>query len=160
MATDTLPYVRGLPLAERFWRRVRPMPSGCWEFQSTKTKFGYGLFKLKQRMQPAHRVAWELENGPIPEGLWVLHHCDNPPCVRVDHLYLGTGKDNAQDREERNPGTQPRGSKVNTARLSEQDVRTIRRRAQKETLSSLGREYGVQVAAIWKIVHRHTWRHV
>jgi hypothetical protein len=48
-------------------------------------------------MTGGHRFAWELAYGPIPDGLWVLHHCDNPPCVNIDHLYLGTVKDNTAD---------------------------------------------------------------
>lgn len=86
------------PLAERFWEKVATGP-GCWEWQNATTGFGYGVFQLGrgEGTKGAHIVAWELENGPITNGMWVLHHCDNPPCVRPSHLYLGTAEDNGAD---------------------------------------------------------------
>lgn len=95
-------YVREA-MPERFWRRVR-QGSGCWEWQGTRTAQGYGGFRIGGTMRKAHRVAWELTHGPIPpgagpHGTCVLHRCDNPGCVRPDHLFLGTNRDNARDRE-------------------------------------------------------------
>ena len=88
------------PIAdETFWSNVI-MPSNCMEWTGARAIGGYG----KYRNLFAHRVAWELVNGPIPKGGWILHHCDNPICVRPSHLYLGTPKDNARDRELRGRG--------------------------------------------------------
>ena len=84
---------------ERFERLIEKS-DGCWEWKGTKC-FGYGKITLKRngRHRPtfAHRVSYELYRGPIRDGLLVCHHCDNPGCVRPDHLFLGTKKDNAQD---------------------------------------------------------------
>ncbi len=86
------------PLEERFWAKVRKS-DGCWEWTGAANRQGYGRIALGRASGPrrAHRIAWELTHGPVPDGLWVLHHCDNPPCVRPDHLWLGTRADNARD---------------------------------------------------------------
>lgn len=80
----------------RFWSKVQKT-SGCWEWMARRDKDGYGQFRLKGKMRGAHKASWELTHGSIPDGLWVLHKCDNPSCVRPDHLFLGTAKDNTQD---------------------------------------------------------------
>lgn len=96
-------------MTERFWAKVR-RGDGCWEWQAAiRSGSGYGVFQLGVGKQaPAHRVAWTLTRGEIPEGLWVLHHCDNRRCVNPDHLYLGTAKDNCRDREVRRRGKNSR----------------------------------------------------
>jgi len=76
-------------------------PEGCWEIQGCRIGVGgYGQIKRdapSRQLIPAHHAAWELAHGPVPEGLVVMHACDNPRCVRVDHLQLGTQKQNVQD---------------------------------------------------------------
>jgi hypothetical protein len=71
---------------------------GCWDWKSYRCKKGYGRFKLEGSTKMSHRVAWELYFGPIPEGLHVLHVCDNPSCVNPLHLFLGTNQDNVDDK--------------------------------------------------------------
>lgn len=85
----------------RFNKFIQQAASGCIEWQSTLSKGRYGKFYFRGRQDLAHRVAWILKNGEIPEGQWVLHNCDNRKCVNPDHLYLGNAKDNSRDREER-----------------------------------------------------------
>ena len=87
-------------IEDRFWSKVRK-DDGCWEWTASVNRRCYGWFhfggKVERKALKAHRVSWELHNGPIPEGLWVLHKCDNPRCVRPDHLFLGDRTDNMRD---------------------------------------------------------------
>jgi HNH endonuclease len=77
----------------RFWTKVS-LGDGCWEWMGTKSR-GYGQFSQNGAKTPAHRIAWIFEYGSIPKKKWVLHECDNKPCVR--HLFLGTPSDNTHD---------------------------------------------------------------
>lgn len=82
---------------EQFWAKVDKGPD-CWIFHGASTAPGWhGVISMRGHRIVAHRVAWELTYGPIPAGLRVLHRCDNPPCVRPDHLWLGTQRDNMRD---------------------------------------------------------------
>lgn len=90
----------------RFWSKVcKGNPDECWEWQAARGYFGYGVFSIRSRLLPAHRYAYELVHGAIPQGWQVCHVCDNPPCVNPSHLWLGTAKANAQDmaRKGRDP---------------------------------------------------------
>jgi hypothetical protein len=78
--------------------RLAPAPSGCIEWTGLIDRKGYGKTWFEGRSQGAHRVAWQLANGPIPDGLMVMHSCDNPPCCNVAHLSLGTAADNQADK--------------------------------------------------------------
>lgn len=87
------------PIAERFWPKV-DKSGECWVWTASRDRTGYGKFGRgggKRGWTKASRVSWEIHFGPVPDGLWVLHRCDNPPCVRPDHLFLGTCGDNNRD---------------------------------------------------------------
>ena len=94
------------PIAIRFWKFVQKTPT-CWIWTAVRNQQGYGRVYVHQtrRVESAHRVSWWLAGHEIPSGMWVLHRCDNPPCVNPDHLWLGTRLDNMRDmtRKRRHP---------------------------------------------------------
>lgn len=156
---------------ERFWRLVdMAVPDGCWEWAGTKSRAGYGYFKKPVRKHIyAHRFSWELAYGPIPEGMYVCHRCDNPPCVNPRHLFLGTAQDNTDDcvakgRKSNLPPLPRRGEAHGGARLTAKQVAEIRDAwAQPHgQRSGLGRrlafEYGVSRQLISAIVTDRVWR--
>ncbi|MFA6204330.1 MAG: HNH endonuclease signature motif containing protein [Gallionella sp.] len=89
-------------MSERFWKFVEKTDH-CWTWNGHTDRDGYGLFKTP-KVKRAHRVAWELEHGPIPDGKIICHTCDNPSCVRPDHLWLGSFKENAADMIQKGRG--------------------------------------------------------
>lgn len=91
---------------ERFWRKVKKT-DGCWFWMGGRNDDGYGIAIMNGHVCGAHRKAWAITRGPIPEGMQVLHHCDTPSCVRPDHLWLGTQKDNMQDMRRKGRSNMP-----------------------------------------------------
>ena len=124
-------------------------PDGCHLWVGKTIPSGYGRFGCRG----AHRVAWELANGrPIPNGLWVLHKCDNPPCVNPKHLYVGTPADNSRDMVRRNRAK---------TKLTRKQVREVRRfPINGQYRRYIAKLYGVSVSAIDAIQKRRTWRHI
>lgn len=109
---------------ERFWSKVeRRTARECWPWIASRFHFGHGQVGIGGKHTTAHRIAWELTNGAIPDGLCVLHSCDNPPCCNPRHLFLGTRGDNAQDRK--NKRRTPTGEKNINAKLTETEVRAM-----------------------------------
>ena len=144
-----------------------PGPNGCLEWTRNRHVFGYGKLTIDKRNVAAHRLAWELANGPIPDGLWVLHHCDNPPCINPDHLFLGTQADNARDaaRKGRARGGGPPGEASGNAKLTEADVRLMRwlhfmAAGKYGTIIGLARRFNVNKRTVGAVVHRHSWKHI
>ncbi len=85
------------PINQRFWDRLVRQENGCWDWPAGTGVSGYGLISYEGRSTGTHRLAWQLTNGPIPEGMFVLHHCDNRRCCNPDHLFVGTHTDNMRD---------------------------------------------------------------
>lgn len=141
---------------ERFWKKVKKAENGCWEWQASCDKKGYGQIRFNGTMIKAHRKMWEIVKGPIPEGLCVLHRCDNPPCVNPDHLFLGTMKDNSQDMVKKGRCA------WNSVKLTANQIIEIRK--QYTTGSVLYRElaekHGVAVSTIGSIIRKETWKKI
>jgi len=140
-----------LTLEARFWRHVAA-GDGCWEWTGDK-RHGYGIIRSGGRGAPrlhAHRVSWTFAVGPIPDGLFVCHHCDNRGCVRPGHLFLGTNADNMADagRKGRFVGK--------TGKLSREQVREIR--ASSESIRAIAPRFGVGYATISKVRRGETYR--
>lgn len=160
---------RYLPFATRFWALVAKTEddASCWLWQGFLDRGGYGMVTLPRllvtgasRTQRAHRVAWTLERGPIPDGLYVCHRCDNPPCVRPDHLFLGNDAENQHDAIAK--GRSARGERGGMSKLTDEKVREIRRlaAAREVTQREIAAQFGVTVTTIEKIVGRRAWKHV
>jgi HNH endonuclease len=148
--------------ANLFWTHVDTNhPSGCWVWDDGRFKSGYGRFYLREqrRVMLAHRLSWELRHGQIPKGLFVCHHCDNPPCVRPDHLFLGTPKDNTADMHSKGRAGVPRGENHPQAKLKVKQVLMIR-----DMLSSgvpvkqIAGQFGMSERAILDIKNGKKWR--
>lgn len=155
-----------------FWARVKKQADGCWVWTGARTKAGYGRI---HKQGYAHRWSWKLANKKdIPEGLNVLHRCDNPPCIRPSHLFLGTKADNNADmakkgrstKGDRNPMRMypelvARGERQGFARLTEKKVLAIRQaRIAGATLDSLASKFKVNRITVSDISRGVTWAHV
>lgn len=165
-STVTRPRSKRRPLAERFWEKVdRPDdPSACWIWVGTRLVSGYGCIRVDARTRRAHQVAYELVNGPIPEGIGyhgtcVLHRCDIPLCVNPSHLFLGTQRDNMLDRDAKGRGL--RGETVGVAKLTDAKVRAIRlHHGMGMTQRDLGVMFGINQSNISRVCRAETWSHV
>lgn len=147
-----------MTFADRFWAKVRK-GEGCWEWTATRIRSGYGHVRVGRRLSLAHRVSWEIHFGAIPDGLCVLHHCDNPPCVRPDHLFLGTVADNSADMVVK--GRQCRGEHRPAARLAADDVacaRALNRAGASQ--HSLARAFGISHTSMRRALLGTKWRSV
>jgi hypothetical protein len=151
---------RGGTIEQRFWRNVvRGEPDECWAWKVKGSK--YGQFRhFGGRMEGAHRVSYRLSCGEIPDGMLVLHKCDNPGCVNPDHLRLGTPKENMADMDAkgRRVARGARGEKSALAILNEHAVRFIR--SSDLNNSELGRIFGLTPNAIRAVRTRKSWAHV
>lgn len=160
------------PPEHRFWNTVdlngpiHPVYGKCWIWLGGKSRNGYGQFTISNRGIRAHRYSYELHIGPIPEGLSVLHHCDNPSCVNPKHLFVGSTFDNHQDKVRK--GRQAKGETNGFSKLSDDEIREIRRRYKLKRgyhdpvngQNGLAREFKVTQALISLVVRNEIWTHV
>lgn len=152
--------------AEKFWGRValgdvHPIHGQCWIWTGFIMDNGYGKCNSLPEVL-THRYAWLITNGSIPDGLDVLHKCDNRMCVNPDHLFVGTHQDNMDDKITK--GNQVRGETCVQHKVTEEQVREIRRRykrySHKHGSGALAREFGIGEVEVWRIVMLKRWEHV
>ena len=144
----------------RFWAKV-DKSGDCWEWTAGKDVGGYGSFYLSGSSIKAHRIAYTITVGDIPDGMCVLHTCDNPPCVQPDHLFIGTYMDNYHDMKAKGrvyKGYRQHGESHTHAKLTEKDVIEIR--ASSDPQRAMARRFGVSDMAISKIKLRKSWKHI
>src|ERR1044071_9273813 len=143
---------------DRFWEKV-DKSGDCWLWTAGKSSRGYGKFFIAQNEPEisAHRFSYELAHGPIPEGMYVCHRCDNRRCVNPSHLFLGTHQQNIEDMVVKQRHAQ--GNRNGCAKLTVVDVVAIRQRyaTGSVTQSALAAEYNVTQTAIYGVVRRITW---
>lgn len=152
-------------IRERFFAKVSKTAT-CWLWTACKNQGGYGSFTRSKGVTTlAHRLSWELHNGPIPAGLDVLHTCDVRDCVNPAHLFVGTAKDNMQDaakkgrhKSKTSPESIPRGANHYATKLSPEIAADIRTRCVKRGMQrQLAREYGLSEATVSLVVNGKRW---
>ncbi len=142
-------------IEESFWLKVEILEGDlCWRWTGAIGGGGYGALGIPQRR--AHRVSWELHYGPIPPGILVLHSCDNPPCPRPDHLFLGTQVDNVHDMLQKGRGQT--GEKHHWAKLNFCIASEIRESS--GPASAVAAKFGISERYVYKLRNGDTWRYV
>jgi predicted XRE-type DNA-binding protein len=146
---------------ERFWSKVDKTshPNGCWIWLDHIKPTGYGEFRDGKKKVRAHRFAYELVNGPIPKGMYLLHSCDNRACVNPAHLSIGTAKENQEDMTRKGRGRV--GTRNGSAKLTEQDVMKIKDLlAQGFSQTQIAKRFGVHQTNISEISLGRAWNHL
>ena len=158
-----------MSLEKRFWAKVdRRSDDECWEWTACKNSDGYGSIYCEGRMLKAHRVSWEINVDEIPDGMDVLHHCDNPSCVNPTHLFVGTKRDNMLDAYAKGRKTQI-GERNGFSILTRKQVIQIKKGVSNAEFkhgdkSSFARywadEFNVSFECVRSIVNNYSWTHI
>lgn len=152
----------------RFWRSVKKIDGGCWEWTGIKDHKGYGQFqesyfngvKRAQKHRKAHRFSFSIKNGEIPKGMIICHKCDNPCCVNPDHLFMGTDKTNKEDCVSK--VRHAFGEKSGMAKLNEAEVIQIRQidQAGVRTRLSIAAQFKISGRMVTSICRYDNWKHL
>lgn len=145
-----------MSVTARFFNKTTFAPNGCLIWMGAVEAKGYGRFFYEGKSRKAHRVAWQLDKGPIPAETLVCHRCDNPACVNIDHLFLGTNDDNLKDMAAK--GRSLIGEVNRNSKLTETEVSEIR--ASRQSTFDLAKRFGMSRQHIGAIRNGSAWKHV
>lgn len=146
------------PIAERLSTKIAlDAKTGCYNWTATKNRCGYGQIRVDGKTLKAHRVSYAIHGGKIPKGMKVLHRCDNPACINIEHLFLGTQSENVADKVAKD--RQARGADAGNAKLTETDVLAIRN-ANGVTIRVLAKRYKIGRHQICRIRSGKQWAHL
>lgn len=145
-----------IPLEHKVRSRYKIVDSGCWEWTGATTRGGYGQVMDGRKNLRAHRAAYMLFVGDIPDGMLVCHSCDNPLCINPDHLWLGDTAANTQDKVMK--GRANKGESMPSSKLNEDAVKEIR--ASNMNIRVAAEKFRVSPVTAWKARERITWRHL
>jgi HNH endonuclease len=150
-----------LSLEQRLMLEVQ-ITEDCWLWTGDRLRNGYGRLSIRCKPFLVHRLAYELFVGPIPKGLFVCHRCDVKNCVRPDHLFAASARENSLDASRKDRMHHPYGELQGGHKLTNDVVSTIRKRyaAGEANMRELASEYGVGPQAICNVIHRKTWKHI
>ena len=151
----------GERLVERFNAKWQTADNGCWLWTASLAGKGYGQLKIpgERKQVYAHRLAWLIHRGPIPDGKEVCHDCDTPRCVNPDHLFVGTRRDNQQDMKAK--GRHLYGERNAMAKLTNKKVREIRRlNGARLSQRQIAKIFGVSPMTIGRVIRGERWANV
>lgn len=143
-----------------FWAKIiKREDSDCWDWSGFKDKNGYPRMVVNKNPLRGNRISYLIHFGFLTPGKLILHSCDNPSCCNPSHLSEGSPKDNTDDRERR--GRSAKGQKIKRSKLTEDQVKNIRDlRSKGASYSNLCDQFGVNITAVFSVVHHLTWKHV
>ncbi len=166
------------PIEVRFWAKVdKRTAAECWPWTASRNRYGYGTFGVGSSsagvmpVAKAHRVSWEIHNGPIPKGMYVCHHCDNPPCCNPAHLFLGTAGDNFNDMRSKARGSsgpshsasvrrgrigRPPGGRFKLTTFHAQVIRFLHE-STSLNMTETAALFGVTISSVSKILSGKSW---
>lgn len=146
-------------IEERLWAKTQKSDT-CWVWIGAHLISGYGHMTINKKRVTVHRLSWEVHNGPIPIGMEILHRCDNPPCIRPDHLFIGTNQDNVDDMVSKKRHTY--GDRNGHAVFTDDQAREILYllRTKQATGRQIAQQYGVDETTISKMRLGITWKHL
>ena len=152
---------KGTTFWDRVWLNTRITDGDCIEFTGSKNHDGYGRINRGAKLVFVHREVWREHNGNISSGFCVRHSCDNPSCININHLSIGTHTDNMRDMSLRGRKAIFHGSDSPVAKLDEEKVRQIKKRlALGHTQAEIARDFGVSRPNIGYIKRGLNWKHV
>ena len=145
---------------KKYYEKYVVKQEGCWDWNGIVEWTGYGKLGIRPPIK-AHRASWLIHKGEIPKGLIVCHTCDNRKCTNPDHLWIGTYRENTQDRVKKGRCKTPKGVQLKVSQLDENQVKGIKILLKNGlTCSDIGRQYGVSRKIISRIKNGDTWKHI